>query len=98
MKLSQKNKKDIINFDTVVCKKYIDSHSNDILETFSNNSLSQGFFDNSKFKDDKNIKKEIPNNNDLNNNNNKNDSNFFNNIFYNQNPKNNMELTDNSIQ
>ena len=32
-------KKDIFTFDDVICKKYIDSQSNDFLETFSNNSV-----------------------------------------------------------
>ena len=97
MKSSQNNKKNIINFDTVVCKKDIDSHLNDILETFSNNSLSQDCFHNIKIKDEKNDKKEIQRNNDINYYNKTNEPNFFNNIFYNQNPKNNMESINNSI-
>lgn len=88
-------KKDTINLETVVCQKYIDSNLNDILETFSNNSLSQDF--NIKLNNDKNIKREKQDN-DINNSNKKNDNNFFNNIFYIPNSKNNIESNDNSIQ
>ena len=44
-KLSQNGQKDIFTFDAVICRKYIDSHSNDFLETFSNNSLNQEGYD-----------------------------------------------------
>ena len=91
----QNKKKDTINLETVVCQKYIDSNLNDILETFSNNSLSQDF--NIKLNNDKNIKSEKQDN-DINNLNKKNDNNFFNNIFYIPNSKNNIESNDNSIQ
>ena len=91
----QNKKKDTINLETVVCQKYIDSNLNDILETFSNNSLSQDF--NIKLNNDKNIKREKQDN-DINNLNKKNDNNFFNNIFYIPNSKNNIESNDNSIQ
>ena len=37
------DKKDIFTLDTVISKKYIDSHSNDFLETFSLNSLQENY-------------------------------------------------------
>jgi len=38
-KMEQKKKRDIFTFDAVICQKYVDSQSNDFLETFSNNSV-----------------------------------------------------------
>ena len=40
-KLFQNNQKDIFTFDNVICKKYIESNCNDIIEIFSNNSINQ---------------------------------------------------------
>jgi hypothetical protein len=90
----QNKKKDIFTFDAVICKKYIDSQSNDFLETFSNNSVFPDGYecihlgkveDNKMIKnkkkkiEEKNITEETNNNTNTNTNSNTNNNNNNNN-------------------
>ncbi len=92
------DKKDIFTLDTVISKKYIDSHSNDFLETFSLNSLQENYDcihggnDSIKVLNGKKKKSEETNEtnintitvNDNNEQINKNENGFYDSIFYNR--------------
>ncbi len=97
-KITLNDKKDNFTLDTMISKKYLDSHSNDFLETFSFYSLQDNYdfihVGNDSIKVIKNKKKKSEETNEINNNTlmiNENlneqikneNANFFESIFYN---------------